>query len=1392
MKKNLFLVLFFIFFLYGCGGGGSASGGIDSTTPVKTAYFYDSAVNGLEYSCGTKITGLTGDTDIDGIVGNNKDINGSFRYQSDCTVEFKIGKIHLGSVAGSSLSSASKIYPTTILGLDNTTIDERVENMLVFLQTLDNDSNLSNGIAISSSTRDTLTNSPLINNSDFISNFKTTLSDLNTTINTINSVNSTNYLLVSKDEALLHFQETLKNTANITINLSNPKPYLVDKYGRTTTLTSIKTANTISKDIIIKGKAGTKIFLAFNSTGSTTGLSFVDTNKTIGSDRNGYLTLGFNDDTISHFHYFIKLLDSDNVASEILHLDVEKDVIPPHVEASNIIEDVLEEQLLFRNIQATDAGGIMGYNLINISEDNRSSNYDLFTIDTNGTITFKTEPNFDTNINAIFQVVARAIDYVGNMTDLLLQVRLKNVLDNPPKLTSIYYTTSLMEGDSNGTVVFDLSDTLEQNLTIAPDNDPTLSPIYYNLHNHTDIFDINRSTGVITIKDNTNGLFDYEQLPNTIDLNVSVENNNSHPLNDINKTHATLTVNITNRIDTAPKLISPSSLSIPEKSSSYTSNYPIGGVLIDTSLSDKNTTMTFSITNGNDGNFTIDSDTGIIYTIANNHLDYEIKSQYTLTIRATNTWWNGNVTYDEVNQTINITNVRDNAPSIALSTLTNTLPESTSSNTTIATIDVNGTIEDANVTTSYTIDTVLKNGIPLSAGAIPFTINNIGVFSTSRQLLSDYEESISNTIDTVFTITVKALNTWWDGSTGTSNPITFDLNITNVIDNAPVISLSPALINFDENTTIGTQIYDINTSGTTYDTNTVTSFSIVSGNSENKFDINTTTGIITLKNSLDWETTTSYTLGVQASNINWNGTTQLSNTVSLTVNINNIIETPPSITGSTTLNIHENIDIGEVIASIEINSTEEDKKTVDSFNIVGGNGAGKFSLSSIKTDTSTNLKYVDLQIANNLDYETTNTYTLDINASNSFGNSTHTVTINIVDDVEKNLPLLITMIEYNDINITTTTSDVFNKIFSQNPPTPPAFGSLNDYFYRVSKTKFIFLKATETYGSGDGIIKISLNRNHPQTDINSLEQDIRDALIASDTYVNFSNYDVNNDGNISKNELQLVFMIAGGERTYGDTNLSIQSASGSLNTNLTLDGKNIASTGGGNYVVVGEKNGENLASIGLIAHHLGNTALNFPYLNDRTKASYGIGFFGLMGYGYRGVDGNSSIGTTPVNPSAYSILSQGWVFPKTIDKTTQNIQMIASNKGVDGFNIIKIPTNDAKIYYLLENRVKTNLVGYDDGFFAMENTSFNGGLALWKIDENYENNDQVNTKLVDLIEYDNNTDINTKLSYGKSSALYHVGNPTYPSNLGLPFSISNSSLETSPPTNKMTIDITFP
>ncbi|MDD2698649.1 MAG: cadherin repeat domain-containing protein [Arcobacteraceae bacterium] len=1389
MKKNL-LIVFFIFFLYGCGGGGASTSGstdttiITPTTPTITqpdvARFADAFTDGIEYRCGDTINGITGDTGE----------SGGFKYKSDCVVEFSIGKIYLGDINGTLLKPELVVYPTNILGIaTKDTNNSKVLNLARLLQSLDSDNNLTNGILVDSSTR-TILSGITVNEFDLTKDSVVT-SDLT---NVLSKVFPTRTLKTTT-EALNHLNSTLISEGFSFSSINPLTPYFIDPYTlQQKTYSQILSTHIKEKTFLLHGEPGTTVWVALSSDGSEPAdVNFTNTNNlTIGADWKQYITLPFDNPNISTYHYFIKLKDNGGNFSNSLKIVISNDSIPPHVENTNIIEEVLEEQLLFRNVHATDAGGIKGYRVVSSTEDNRSKNDNLFTIDSNGTISFLQKPNFDDNIDAIFSVVTRAIDFAGNMTDLLLQVILKNLLDNPPALTGTEYSTSIFEALPNGTEVFNLSTILEHNLTKAPDNNPALSPIYYHLNNHTDIFDINKTTGIITIKNNTDSLFDFEQLPNTMDLNVSVENNNTYEFNDINTTYAKLTVNIVNKIDTTPKLIVPSTvLTIPEQSSNYLTNFPIGGILKDEPNSDRNLTMTFSISSGDSGNnFIVDPLTGIIYVNSTTSLDYETKKQYILTIRATNTWDDAthSTHYDEVNQTINITDVIDNSPSIVLKTVVNSIPESTNLGFTIATVDVNGTFFDANVTTSYTIDTVLKNGVALNPGLIPFTISNSGIVSTSRQLLNDYVESDLNTTDTVFKITIKALNQWWNGTSGASNPVVFDLNVSNVIDNPPTITITSNPIAFDENITLGTIIYDVNVSGSTYDTNMVTNYSIVSGNSENKFSIDATTGVVTLLNSLDWETTTSYFVGIKASNVDWNGTTRSSSTSNLTITVNNIIESPPSIGGPTTLDIHENIDIGELLDLIKINSTEEDKKTVDSITIVAGNSANKFVISSLKTDLVTDLKYVEFSLLNKLDYETTPNYTIDINATNIFGSSTHTININVEDDMEKDLPLLISMIEYNDINITTSTSDVYNKIFSN---AVPVFGSLNDYFYRVSKTKFLFKKATETYSTSDGIIVTKLNKNHPQTDINRLTDDIKDALIDANNYVNFATYDKNNDGNISKDELQLLFLIAGGERTYGDTNLSITATSSSLDTNLTLDGKNIAFTGSGNFVVTGERNGLNDASIGLIAHHLANTALNFPYLNDRTNASYGIGYFGLMGYGYRGaLDGTSNIGTTPVNPSAYSIVSQGWVYPRTIDRTTYNIEMVPSNKGVDGFNIIKIPTNDPTIYYLLENRIKTNLVGYDDGFYRMESTPFNGGLALWKINENYFNNDQVSTKLVDFVEYDGNTNINTKLSYGVSSALYHTGNPTYPSNLLLPFSITNSTIEAS--TNKMTIDIIFP
>ncbi len=123
MKKNLFLALFFVFFFYGCGGGAStSSSGITTLNETNIAYFEDSTADGVEYECGTSISGITGD-------GGSR---GSFRFKNDCIVEFKIGKMYLGSLNGSQITKNSNIYPPNILGLSASTINENVENLLVF------------------------------------------------------------------------------------------------------------------------------------------------------------------------------------------------------------------------------------------------------------------------------------------------------------------------------------------------------------------------------------------------------------------------------------------------------------------------------------------------------------------------------------------------------------------------------------------------------------------------------------------------------------------------------------------------------------------------------------------------------------------------------------------------------------------------------------------------------------------------------------------------------------------------------------------------------------------------------------------------------------------------------------------------------------------------------------------------------------------------------------------------------------------------------------------------------------------------------------------------------------------------------------------------------------
>lgn len=124
---------------------------VDETIPDssvnKSGYLIDSAVQGIDYTCGT----ITGTTDIDG----------KFTYNtSKCPngIEFKLGTLSLGTINPSNINTDTyltiqELAGTTRNDITNTT----VQKMAVLLQSLDDDNDPSNGIKIDNSIKNNFT-----------------------------------------------------------------------------------------------------------------------------------------------------------------------------------------------------------------------------------------------------------------------------------------------------------------------------------------------------------------------------------------------------------------------------------------------------------------------------------------------------------------------------------------------------------------------------------------------------------------------------------------------------------------------------------------------------------------------------------------------------------------------------------------------------------------------------------------------------------------------------------------------------------------------------------------------------------------------------------------------------------------------------------------------------------------------------------------------------------------------------------------------------------------------------------------------------------------------------------------------------------------------------------
>ena len=139
--------------------------------------------------------------------------------------------------------------------------------------------------------------------------------------------------------------------------------------------------------------------------------------------------------------------------------------------------------------------------------------------------------------------------------------------------------------------------------------------------------------------------------------------------------------------------------------------------------------------------------------------------------------------------------------------------------------------------------------------------------------------------DLLYTLTVEASDR---GQVSLSSDVLVTIEIKSVNEFAPKLQHSESIyVKIPEDTAIGSRVADINATDKDFGLDGILTYSITSGNEDNNFGINPSTGIITVKNELDYETVVRYSLVIRVSD-NAPPTQRLSTVAKVTVRLTNV------------------------------------------------------------------------------------------------------------------------------------------------------------------------------------------------------------------------------------------------------------------------------------------------------------------------------------------------------------------------------------------------------------------------------------------------------------------------------------------------------------------------
>ena len=575
-------------------------------------------------------------------------------------------------------------------------------------------------------------------------------------------------------------------------------------------------------------------------------------------------------------------------------------------------EAVAAHTIVYRAAAADPAGGTVTWSLVSGLHDNAAA----FSIDAStGVVTINNVPDFETKPSYAFTI--KASDPSGDFTTKAVTL---GINDLPPVISSGTLATAIDEAVAAHTAVY-----------TAVAVDPAGGTVTYSLVpglNDDAAFSIDASTGIVTLND----VPDFETKPSYA-FTVKA----SDPSGNFTTQTVTLAIN-----DLPPVISSPTTAAVDEAVVAQTAVYtaiaadPAGG------------TVTYTLVSGlhdDAAAFSIDASTGIV-TI-NNVPDFETKPSYAFTVKASDP--SGDFTTRAVTLSIN------DLPPVISSPATAAVNEALAAHSVVYTA---AAADPAGGTVAYSLVSGLGDdagafSIDASTGVV--TINNVPDFETQPS----------------YTFTVKASDPSGDFTT---EAVTLSIN-----DLPPVVSSGAVATAINEGIAAHTPVYTAIAADPAGGTVT---WSLVSGLNDDAaaFSIDASTGVVTINATPDFETQSSYSFTVQASDPSGNATTR-----AVTLAINDL---PPVISSATTADVDEAVAAHSGVYTAV--AADPAGGTVTYSLATGLNDdAAAFNI-----DASTGI----VTINNVPDFETKPSYAFTVKASDPSGNSTtQAVTLAIND-----------------------------------------------------------------------------------------------------------------------------------------------------------------------------------------------------------------------------------------------------------------------------------------------------------------------------------------------------------------------------------------------------------